>query len=457
MLGHCRVGRTGAVPADITRWKRCKAGRAHPPCLSMPEIAPLLLPSARRRRLLALLAGAALPAMAATGPRQSVQIVFMASSAAQRSMLGRLFVDFERENADLRVTVVLDEQELYKSRMESRLVAPTPVGDILYWFGGAKLHAFVDKGWVEPISDVWAARDFDDTFTRASRLAVTVRDQVFALPISYYQWGMYYRKSLFARLRLKPPDTWEALLAACAALKADGVVPIALGSQDRWPVAAWFDHLNLRLNGLAFHKALMAGSVAYTDPRVREVFVQWRRLVDGGYLLPSHARADWRGALPYLYHGKAAMVLMGNFMVPQLPEGVREDVGYFRFPRLRPDLPFYEDAPIDVLLIPRNARNKAGAKRLIAYLGRPSVQQMMNDETGMISPNRMTVPGDDPFVRAGARQLAEADGIAQFYDRDTPPEMYKPGMEAFVRFLDQPAAIDEVLQALEAARRRAFR
>lgn len=420
--------------------------------------------STRRRRCLVRLARAGIATLAGGAVRAApppvpatVQIVFMASSAAQRSMLGRLFVDFERQNPDLRVRIVLDEQEVYKARMEHRLVADAPSGDILYWFGGAKLQAFVEKGWVEPIADLWEARDFDDTFTKASRLAVTVRGKVYALPISYYQWGVYYRKSVFARLKLKPPQTWDDMLEACAALKAGGVVPVTLGSQDRWPVAAWFDHLNLRLNGLAFHKALMAGSVPYTDPRVREVFVQWRRLVDGGYLLASHARNDWRGALPYLYHGKAAMVLMGNFMVPQLPDGVRDDIGYFRFPRMRPEMPFYEDAPIDVLLIPRNAGNKPGAKRLLAYLGRPSVQQMMNDETGMISPNRMTTPGDDPFVRAGARQLAEADGIAQFYDRDTPPEMYKPGMEAFVRFLDEPAAIDAVLATLEAARRRAFR
>jgi len=119
------------------------------------------------------------------------------------------------------------------------------------------------------------------------------------------------------------------------------------------------------------------------------------------------------------------MVLMGNFLVPQFPESIRDDIAFFRFPRITADLPFYEDAPIDVAM-------------------------------GMISPNRKARLGDDRLIQAGAEILGEADGIAQFYDRDTPLEMFTPGMEAFAQFLLQPENVDRLLDNLEMVRGRVF-
>jgi len=395
------------------------------------------------------------PALAAA--QETVKITFMFSSVAQRTMLNRLFDKFEQEHPEIKLEIAQEEQEKYKANIAKWLAAPTARSDVLYWFGGTKLRGFLEKGWVEPIDDIWRAGDYDNKFTKAARSSVAHGGKVYALPFSYYHWGFYYRKSLFQRLKLTPPRTWEEFLAAGEKMKTAGIVPVALGSKDRWPAAAWFDYLNLRINGLAFHLQLMHGKVAYTDPKVKEVFRHWRELRDRGFFLPAHQRYDWRGSLPFLYREKAGMLLMGNFLVPQLPEGMKDEIGYFRFPKIKSKLPFYEDAPVDVVLIPRNAGNKAGAKLLLEFLGRADTQKTWNSEMGMISPNRTAGIGDDPFIRAGAQLLTDADGIAQFYDRDTPEAMFTPGMEAFVRFLEDPASLESSLQELEAVRKRVFK
>lgn len=389
--------------------------------------------------------------------RETVSITLMFSSGDQRGVFNRQARLFEKENPDIEVVIRDKEQEYYKINMEKWLAAKDPQSDILYWFGGTKLRWFVAKGWIEPVTDLWRRQGYDKTFTRAAKLAVSTEDQVYGLPVSYYQWGFYYRKSIFRQLNLEPPKTWGEFIELGAVLKGKGITPVALGSSDRWPVAGWFDYLDLRVNGLAFHKRLMDGKVPYTDPRVKEVFRYWRQLIDEKFFLDSHARLDWRGALPYLYRGKAGMVFMGNFLVPQLPEGIREDIGFFRFPQIKPGLPNYEDAPIDALIIPKNATNKEGARKLLAFFGRAEVQSEINAALGMIPPNRMARVADDRFIQAGAAMLAEAEGIAQFYDRDTPQEMFQPGMEAFVQFLNKPDSVDQLLEGLEVTRMRVFR
>jgi len=389
--------------------------------------------------------------------KEIVNLTLMFSSGDQRGVFNRQVRLFERENPGIEVVVREMEQEYYKGNVAKWLEASTSQSDVLYWFGGAKLRWFAAKGWVEPLDDLWKREHFDDVFTPSAKSAVVAGDKVYGLPIAYYQWGFYYRKSIFKQYKLQPPQTWDEFIALGERLKANGITPVALGSADRWPVAGWFDYLDLRLNGLAFHQKLMAGKTPYTDPRVREVFRYWKDLIDRQFFLASHSRHDWRGALPYLYRGRAGMVLMGNFLVPQLPESIRDDIGFFRFPRIKAEMPYFEDAPIDALIIPRNAANKDAARKLLTFFARADVQTSINAAMGMISPNRAATLADDRFIRAGAEMLGAAEGIAQFYDRDTPREMFEPGMDIFVQFMLQPDSIDQQLGRLEAVRQRVFR
>ena len=49
-----------------------------------------------------------------------------------------------------------------------------------------------------------------------------------------------------------------------------------------------------------------------------------------------------------------------------------------------------------------------------------------------------------------------ADFVAQFYDRDTTPEMADEGMNAFMAFWDDPNNIETLLVDLEAVRQEIF-
>lgn len=52
--------------------------------------------------------------------------------------------------------------------------------------------------------------------------------------------------------------------------------------------------------------------------------------------------------------------------------------------------------------------------------------------------------------------LGAADGLAQFYDRDTTPEMAKAGMEGFQEFMVFPDRIDAIRARIDAERKNLF-
>ena len=59
-------------------------------------------------------------------------------------------------------------------------------------------------------------------------------------------------------------------------------------------------------------------------------------------------------------------------------------------------------------------------------------------------------------MQAGARQLAQARGVTQFFDRDSPGAFAQPAMAQLLRFLERPAELPAVLLQLDELRRKHY-
>lgn len=378
----------------------------------------------------------------------------MVSGGEQRLVYQELIDRFEKEYPHIEVRHQEYEQENYKAKLESWLRQPGDVPDVMFYFSGHLMAELYRKGLVRPISNLWRSHNWDDAFPESIRDIVMFDDQPMGLPVSFYHWGIYYRKSLFERLGLEPPVTWEEFLETGEALKAEGITPIALGSEAGWPAAAWFDYLNLRTNGLAFHTDLLAGREDFDDQRVRDVFATWHDLIDRGFFLRGHSQMSWRGALPYLYQNHAAMMLMGGFVVPQFPQKLVDDIGLFPFPSIDPEQPIAEEAPTDLLFIPMRARNVREAETFLRFVARPDIQGWFNHQLGTIAPNRMAPKPRNRLVAEGQAILQRASGYSQFFDREMTRSVSTPAMDAFVHFLNGELSVTAMLATLTTIRKR---
>ena len=251
------------------------------------------------------------------------------------------------------------------------------------------------------------------------------------------------------------PDTFDQLLSACQTLRGAGVAPVTIGTKYLWTAAGWFDYLNMRTNGLKFHIDLMLGKAAYNDKRVVATMANWRRALDAGCFIENHQNYSWQEAQPPLINGEAAMYLMGNFLVPNLPEETVANLSFFQFPDITSGMERGEDAPTDLVFIPSNAQNKGNAKKFLSFLATPENMTAINVALQQLPPHSGAKPKDDRFLNAGAAMLA-ASKTAQFYDRDTTPEMAKVGMQGFQDFMLNPDEVMEILDELEEERARIF-
>jgi multiple sugar transport system substrate-binding protein/raffinose/stachyose/melibiose transport system substrate-binding protein len=345
--------------------------------------------------------------------------------------------------------------EDFKQALRAYLVA-NPAPDVLNWFAGNRARFFIDLGLIADISDVWEENGFVDTYPPGVQAVSSVDGKYYFLATSYYSWGVYYRPSLFEDAGITAvPTTWEELLGACDSLNAAGITPITIGTLFRWPWAGWFDYINMRLNGPEFHINLMLLKESYTDDRVKAVFAKWRELFDHDCFIDDPAAYDWQNAVDFMVQGDAAMYLMGDFMRSAYPDELEEDLDFFQFPIINPDVPIGEDAPTDGYFIAANARNAEGAKAFLAFLGSTEIQQMLLDDVGRLPTNtEVDISSLGRFEQKGLDMLSQADYIAQFYDRDTTPPMAEVGMDGFMAFYENPDDIDNILETLEAERLR---
>ena len=362
---------------------------------------------------------------------------------------------FEKENPDIKVEMTIYDHEAYKTQIRNFLPAEPP--DVVNWFSGNRMKFFVNQGLFEDVSDVWDQNNLHNELA-AARSTMTVDGKQWGVPTTYYQWGFYYRKDIFAKYGLGEPRSMADLMNIFETLKKNGVTPIAIGTKYLWTAAGWFDFLNLRINGYDFHMALMDGEVSYEDQRLDRVFDVWGEIAKSGYYIDNHASYSWQEGMAPMINGDAAMYLLGNFIIPDLMRaGLKGKIGYFQFPVIDGSVRTYEEAPTDSMHIPARAKNKKDAKRFLAFLGRADIQKIIADASGMLSTNNQSPPPTDEFLKIGFKVLSESAGLAQFYDRDTPPEMAKEGMKGFQEFMVKPDREKQIRQRIERARKRIFK
>jgi len=212
------------------------------------------------------------------------------STKAQREAFYTLARQFERENPGTAIDFTALTSEVYKDKFATFLTDQSY--DVLYWHAGQRLFEYVEQGKIADLDEIWQQANLDHVFDRSVIENVKVLQHYYGLPISYYQLGFYYNKPLFKQLNLQEPTTWPEFLALCAQLKAQNIPPIFIGSASNWPATAWFDYLNLRINGHVFQQQLASGSVSFDDVRVKKVLEVWAEPINSGYFIADPKDLD---------------------------------------------------------------------------------------------------------------------------------------------------------------------
>jgi multiple sugar transport system substrate-binding protein len=322
--------------------------------------------------------------------------------------------------------------------------------DAYNWFAGFRMRYFAAQGLAQPIDDVWESigANYSDAFKKAS----TGDDgKKYFVPFYNYPWALFYRKSVWQAKGYQVPKTIDEFRTLGAKMKTDGLAPIGFADKDGWPAMGTFDQLNMRLNGYDFHINLMAHKEPWTSPKVKAVFDLWKGL------LPLHQEGangrTWQEAAQDLGAKKSGMYLLGSFVAQQFKGADLDDLDFFGFPEVDSTIGTGAvEAPIDGFMISKKAKNAAGAKEVLKYLGTAEAQSiyLKSDPSDVGANSKTDSSGYNALQKKAASFIGEAKQISQFLDRDANPTFASTVMiPALQKFIGDPNDIDGLLKSIE--------
>lgn len=370
-----------------------------------------------------------------------------------------LVTTFNADNPQYNLTHTPVDHEAFKTSIRVMLSGGNPPDLFSYW-AGARVQFIVDADRLEPIDDVFEKNDLNTLFSEAVNQGATYSGHKYFLPLTVHYAAFFYNKAVFAKAGVTPPKTWEEFLTVCEKLKAAGVVPIALGSRERWPAQFWLDYPLLRTAGPEFRADLMAGKASYTDPKVVKAFELWKELMDKGYFNDDPNAYDWAEASTMVGTGEAAMTLMGTWFM-QLDEQIGwkagEDYDFFPFPVVDSTVADCAVGPIDGVVLAKDAAAKEAAKAVLAQLAGVGPQTAFNTGSGALAPNKNVADTTYNALQLKVKDLLSTIPNWAFnYDLATPPPVADVGLDAFAKFVDSPGDYMSILEETEAGAKAAF-
>ncbi|KPH99547.1 extracellular solute-binding protein family 1 [Actinobacteria bacterium OK074] len=405
--------------------------------------------------------GAGIPLLSACGGSgtssdpKTVTLGSKASDPVPKKAFADIYAAFKKESG-ITVDVNTKDSNTFQEQINSYLQG-TP-DDVFTWFAGYRMQFFAAKGLATPIDDVWAK--IGDNFPDAMKKLSKGEDgKYYFVPLYTYPWAVFYRKSVFKQYGYEVPTTWDQLVALCKQMKKDNLVPIAFGDKDAWPALGTFDQINFRTNGYDFHVDLMAGKAEWTDKRVRTVFDTWAEL------LPYHQDGSlgrtWQDAAQTLASKKAGMYLMGTFVAQQFTDKTAlADLDFFAFPEI--DSAYGQDtveAPTDGFMLSKSPKNKAGAVKLLEYLGAPAAEEiyLKSDPSVVAASTKASTAAYTDLQKKAYDMISNAKSLTQFMDRDSRPDFTSTVMQpALQKFVQNPSGIDSLLSSIERQKKTIF-
>ena len=337
--------------------------------------------------------------------------------------------DYENQHPDVRIQLQFLENEAFKAKLPT-LLQSNDVPDFFYSWGGGVLEEQSKTGVLKDLTEDFNASDgkLRQAYTSSSIEGLSFDGKLWAVPYKVSLVSFFYNKELFAKAGLDSNNikTWDDLSAAVTKLKDAGIVPIAGGGGDKWPLHFYWSYLVMRNGGKAVFDAASKGEgEGFLDPAIIKAGEQ---LADFGKLepfQPGYLGATWPQALGVFGDGKAAMILgFDNTEANQRKNAgdgkglALENIGRFAFPVVEGGAGKASDTlgGINGWAVTKNASKEAIDFAL--FLTNKENEQKMA-EAGMILP---VAAGADsavknPLLAESARQLADSTWHQNYFDQ----------------------------------------
>ena len=250
---------------------------------------------------------------------------------------------YEKANLAVRIEFNYLENEEFKAKLPTMLRSKDRPSLFHSW-GGGVMREQILAGVCRDITSAIDG-DFKDSFYPAAVQAFAAEGKSYGLPDSVGPIVFWYNKELCERADVDPSAIkyWEDLLDAVQKCKAAGVIPIAVGGSEKWPLQFYPALLMMRVLGKdGMASAYRGDDGGFVGPDVVKAWKLYKELCDLDSFQEGFQTMNTGDAAAFFHDGKAAFHLMGTWLLTAgrlyaadkngLPEA---KLGWFFFPEVQ--------------------------------------------------------------------------------------------------------------------------
>jgi len=152
----------------------------------------------------------------------------------RKSTLEEIVRRFEKKYPNIHVEVNLVEPDAYKTAIRPAIGGDNPP-DVFFVWSGEWHRNFIRGGKVMDLTDELKKDGWGDSFEPLGLQFFKYKGRYWGVPMFMQLKYMLYNKEIFAKLELPIPRTWDQFIEVCEKIKREGLIPIALGNDLKWP------------------------------------------------------------------------------------------------------------------------------------------------------------------------------------------------------------------------------
>jgi len=337
--------------------------------------------------------------------------------------------EYEAKHPDVDVQLQFLENEAFKAKLPT-LLQSNDVPDFFYSWGGGVLEEQSKTGALKDLTEVFDADGgkLRQAYNASAIDGLSFDGKVWAVPYRVSLVSFFYNKELFAKAGVKAEDikTWADFSATVKKIKDAGIVPIAGGGGEKWPIHFYWSYLVMRNGGQAVFDAARKGEgEGFMDPTIIKAGEQLAEFGKLEPFQPGYLGATWPQALGVFGDGKAAIILgFDNTEANQRKNAgdgkglAPENIGRFAFPVVEGGAGKATDTlgGLNGWALTKNASKEA--IDFATFLTSKESEEKMAT-AGMILPVATGAAGavKNPLLADSAKQLAASTWHQNFFDQ----------------------------------------
>jgi raffinose/stachyose/melibiose transport system substrate-binding protein len=273
----------------------------------------------------------------------SVKILYIQPNPEVVNIWKHTAADFEKLHPGVKIEFSFLENEAFKDKLPT-LMQSNDIPSAYHSWGGGILFEQIRAGMCKDITP-WIDPNLKNSFFAGGIDDFTYEGKVFGIPNLVAPWVVWYNKKLCQKAGVDPTQIhdWNNFVEAIKKCLAAGIVPVAVGGKEKWPLHLYTTALMLRLAGHEGVADAVAGkNGGLAGPDFVEAFQLFQQFCALNPFQPGYLARSYPEAAGYFREGKAAFHFMGSWDLQLGPlnsadqKGIPEDdIGWIQFPLVK--------------------------------------------------------------------------------------------------------------------------